>query len=219
MAINQNYRNQIRSSIKTFNLERFNELIINCNHNDLSYELIMMTAECEKNLELMALLGKWRKENEEWFPAQFNVTLEGTCKWFINGVIGTEDRLLFLIKVADEYIGHVGLFRFNFEKKTCEIDNILRGVSKYPGIMESAIHHMMNWGKDTLGLKGYTLQTSSDNERALTLYKKMGFVEIQKEPLIKKCFADRNEWVIAPPNYDKKIERYNLIMVQKDSNE
>ncbi len=188
------------------------EVAIACQFDDLNYKLILLTSECAHRKSLMELLGGWRKRNEFWFNVQFKVTTKRTTKWFKERVIGAPDRLLFMIKVRNEYIGHVGLFRFNFNKKTCEIDNIIRGKSKYPGIMGSAILHMMNWGRKNLGLLSYTLRTASDNKKALRLYKRLGFVEFKIIPLIQVQGKDGLEWVEAPRGYNKRTKRCDVYM-------
>jgi len=190
----------------------FCDFKIECKFNNLQYSLILLTSDCAKNKNLMEIIGGWRKENEMWFYSQFVVTLERTTKWFKERVINAPDRLLFLIDVDNEYIGHVGLFRFDFENNTCEIDNIVRGEPKFPGIMENAIKEMMNWGKESLGLRNYSLQVISDNDKAIKLYQKLSFIETSRVPLIQVNGNDGTEWTEAPKGYDQNVERYNLIM-------
>lgn len=190
----------------------FGEINIECEFNNLKYNLVLLTSDCADNECLMDILGKWRKENEMWFYSQFEVTLERTTKWFKERVINAPDRLLFLIDVDNEYIGHVGLFRFDFENNTCEIDNIVRGEPKFPGIMENAIKEMMCWGKEVLGLKNYSLQVISDNKKAIKLYHKLSFIDTSRVPLIQVNGNDGMEWTEAPKEYDQNAERYNLIM-------
>jgi len=190
----------------------FGEVAIDCKFNDISYKLILLASECAQNRELMDLIGKWRKKNEMWFSAQFNVSIERTTKWFKERLTNTPDRLLFIIKVGDDYIGHVGLFRFDFNTGTCEIDNIVRGEAAYPGVMFNAIKTMMEWGKTTLRLNGYSLKTFLDNERAIRLYEKLDFKKVLETPLIQKQNKDGLEWVEAPEGFDKRADRYEIIM-------
>jgi RimJ/RimL family protein N-acetyltransferase len=131
-------------------------------------------------------------------------------------VVETPDRLLFMISVNGAYLGHVGLFRFEFDDRTCEIDNIVRGESGYPGLIEDAIANMMRWGSNRLGLKGYTLQTFSNNERSLSLYTRLGFREVKRVPLLKIEVEGGVEWVDAPADYRGPVERSNVFMVLSD---
>jgi RimJ/RimL family protein N-acetyltransferase len=168
---------------------------------------------------IIHLLTKWRKQHEWWFPAQFKVALEGTARWLINGVVEAPDRLLFMIRLGDAYIGHVGLFRFNFEKRVCEIDNIVRGEDGHKGIMGSAIVHMMRWGSEYLGLRGYDLQTFSDNGKSLALYTRLGFTEVKRVPLVRVEEGDRIEWSEAPADFAVGASRYNVFMELTDFDE
>jgi len=84
--------------------------------------------------------------------------------------------------------------------------------------MTNAITNMMDWGKKTLGLVGYTLETTSDNTRALKLYKRLGFVEVKRIPAIHVKKEDRMEWRQAPMNYKREIARFFVYMKLKDMN-
>jgi RimJ/RimL family protein N-acetyltransferase len=71
----------------------------------------------------------------------------------------------------------------------------------FPGIIGSATENMMAWGRRTLDLKGYSLKVLADNERAIRLYKKMGFREVSRIPLIQVSGQDGLEWAEAPQGY------------------
>jgi RimJ/RimL family protein N-acetyltransferase len=205
-------RIEILNKINKLKHEDFAKIVINCNFNNFQYNLMLLTADCAHNRNLMELIGSWRKKNEMWFLSQFKVTTERTTKWFEERVIGTPDRLLFIINANEKYIGHVGLFRFDFENKTCEIDNIVRGEPDYPGIMGNAVLCMMKWGENKLDIKNYSLKVLSDNEKARRLYERLGFIEISRIPLIPVMGKDGLEWVEAPDGYDKGINKYYIVM-------
>ncbi|MFA5793888.1 MAG: GNAT family protein [Candidatus Brocadiia bacterium] len=199
--------------IKKLKYSHFGDDIIKGNLNGCEYDLILMTDECAQDQVLMGLLANWRKQHEMWFPAQFKVTVEGTTKWFQKGVIETPDRLLFVIKVKNKYIGHIGLFRFDYDKNICEIDNIVRGEPGCPGLIGDAIKNMMEWGQKNLNLGNYSLKVMSDNAKALNLYDRLGFMEKGRIPLIRIEKEDRIEWVEAPANYTGAIKRYYVEML------
>ncbi len=179
-------------------------------HNNRTFQLVPLTQKSVDDKKVIALLANWRDQVQEWFPAQFTVSEEGTKTWLQKGVIENPDRLLFMIEVDDEYIGHVGLYRFDFDNKTVDIDNIVRGVNKYPGIMFSAIKTMMQWAREVLDVQGFTLITHSDNTPAVSLYNKLGFVEEKRIPLKKERFENRTEWVEQED--DTQAEKYNVYM-------
>jgi RimJ/RimL family protein N-acetyltransferase len=203
---------EILNKIHKFKHEKFGSVVVNCKINDVQYKLILLTADCESNQNLMEIIGRWRKENEIWFLSQFNVTTERTTKWFKMNLIEIQDRLLFIIEVENKYIGHVGLFRFDFEKNTCEIDNIVRGEPEYAGIMGDAVLNMMDWGKKQLDINSYLLKVVSDNIRAIKFYNRLGFIEVLKIPLIQVMGNDGLEWVEAPIEYKNEANRYYIVM-------
>lgn len=185
-------------------------------HGGERFELVLLTADRSSDMELMRLLSAWRQKHEQWFPAVFKVTVEGTARWYRSQVIGTPDRLLFLTVARGRSLGHVGLFRFDFSDDTCEIDNIVRGEPDLPGIMGPAIQAMMAWGERELGIKGFKLQTFGDNARSLKLYERLGFRETARNPLVRKESGDRVEWVEGPA-VPGAVLRYNVHMLRRVS--
>jgi RimJ/RimL family protein N-acetyltransferase len=172
---------------------------------------VLLTMDSHGDSRIIRLLARWRKKHEKWFPSQFPVSETRTASWLKKQVLDHPGRLLFMLRVHDIYMGHLGLFRFDFEKKTCEIDNIIRGRAGYPGLMACAISTMMAWGQTTLGLSGYTLQTTSDNTKALRLYESLGFAETKRIPLIYTKTEEGGEWLPAPAG-QQKIKRYDVYM-------
>jgi len=211
--MSRQYESEVVQNIAALKKCFFGEIRINSIFEGTSYSLEFLTAECSNNLHLMALLAKWRKNHEYWFPAIFPVTTERTIKWFTKSVIENPQRLLFILKVNSEYIGHLGLNRFDFDLKSCEIDNIVRGEDGYRGVMGHAILQMMEWGRRYLKLHSYSLQTFSDNVKSLKLYKSLCFKEVDRVAMIQRQSDDGLEWVEAIESYDlSNISRYNIKM-------
>jgi RimJ/RimL family protein N-acetyltransferase len=147
--------------------------------------------------EAASLLAKWRDKANPFFPSQFPVTLEGTQRWLVKGVLETPDRILFWVKSADgRPVGHVGLFRFDFDQKSAEVDNIVRGEEGVlPGLMQAAIDAMLGWTFGALGLQTTTLRVMSDNARAIQLYRRLGFQEIGRVPLKRETEGAVVHWI------------------------
>lgn len=164
------------------------------------------------NPNSVVLLSKWRKENEWWFPAQFEVRDERTKKWLEDQVIKNESRLLFWIKTKEGTpVGHIGLYRINPADFSCEIDNVLRGVSDAPkGIMTDALLVLMDWAFSVLGSRALELEVFADNQRALVLYQRCGLVVTKKIPLKRVEETHEVRWERMPDGVDG--ERYFLRM-------
>lgn len=170
-----------------------------------------VTAESLDNEADIALLAKWRGASQDAFPAQFKVTTEGTKRWLENAVLKTPDRVLFWVCDKDnKKIGHVGLFRFDLSQKFCELDNIVRGETGSPGIMQEACAKLIELCKEELGQEDIYLRVFSNNPRALKLYENLGMREIQRTPLRKVEEAGVVKWLEVIKSPYENIERYFL---------
>jgi perosamine synthetase len=168
----------------------------------------------EISQEDIHLLKEWRSESQKWFPSQFKVTFEGTKKWVKQALFDDKDRVLyFVLDNNGNKIGHVGLYRFDFKENLCELDNVIRGVSNVEkGIMKYACQTILNFAQDTLGIANIYLRVLSDNERALSLYSRLGFKEVQRVPL---CEIENKGVVTWQPYYGnvyKEVARYFVTM-------
>lgn len=208
----EDYKNSTLEKIKRLKHDTFGRTAVKCKYADGEFELILLTLECAKSRDMMDLLGRWRKENEHWYLSQFPVSIERTTTWFVEKVIDIADRMLFIIQISGRYIGHVGLFRFDLDRQTCEIDNILRGENDYPGIMGCAVRGMMSWAKSNLKLNGYSLKVLSDNQRAIKLYRNLGYQEVSRIPLIQVKGRDGLEWIEAPQGCSDELARCYVVM-------
>jgi len=130
--------------------------------------------------------------------------------WLKKGVQEREDRLLFLVNdIYGETIGHVGISSFNYEKKTCEIDNIVRGeVSSQSKVMESAVKGLLTWIFEKIEPECIELRVFNDNTKALALYYRLGFQLDALYPLEKTVKGDEIEWIDS----DNKIDRFFISM-------
>ena len=101
------------------------------------------------------------------------------------------------MKTADgRPVGHVGLFRFDFDGRSVEVDNIVRGEEGVaPGVMQTAIAAMLDWAFDALGCEATTLRVMSDNDRAVKLYRRLGYEEIARVPLRREQEGAVVHWV------------------------
>ena len=167
--------------------------------------------EKESDIELLA---KWRQSAQYWFPSQFNITHEGTKRWLEKQVLELKDRILFFVeKEADIPIGHLGLFRIDYKNKSCEIDNVVRGVSgSFLGGMLHACISLLQWTFETLGIENVYLRVASNNKRALKLYTQLGFKEILRVPLRKVQEEKIIKWLEVVGNPYFEAERYFVTM-------
>lgn len=171
------------------------------------------------SIEELELLSKWREAAQTWFPSQSIVTLDGTKEWLYNSVDKIDDRILFwIINNEGIQVGHVGLFRFDFKKSQCELDNIIRGNSIDKGIVESALNRLIQFTEDELDVKNVFLRVFSDNTRAINLYEKLGFVEVQRRPLKKTIQNGNIKYIELNDDIYENVTRYFSTMKMNRKN-
>lgn len=158
-------------------------------------------------------IGSWREKFYDAFPSKFYVSFAGTKNWLINQVIENEDRLLLIIKEDEKILGHLGYYRFNQKENSCEIDNVVKGVEDYKGLMSLALEKVIIFAFEELKMSYLTLRVFNDNEKAKRLYKRCGFEEKRLIPLAKKYNSENcYSWIETD---DKHAERYFCEMILK----
>lgn len=123
-----------------------------------------------------------REINKQMYFSRFPPSIESLTGYLIEGPIENPNQILFLIVDQSKTLyGHVGLKVNSFGK--VEIDNVLRTSTSAPGIMKAALSEIMSWGQNSIGITNYQLQVISTNIKAIALYKKLGFCEIERKNL------------------------------------
>jgi RimJ/RimL family protein N-acetyltransferase len=146
--------------------------------------------------EYVALICKWRQENPIGFANRFKGTWKKSKYWIEDVLLPRKDRILFFVHNLDNMpIGHLGYSNFDYENKSADIDNVVRGEILSNGIMALAMNTILTWGKNTLELKDVYLKVLSDNEHAIRFYEKLGFVEQNLIPLYRIETDGMISWV------------------------
>lgn len=196
------------------NTEKHFVTIKDDNNKLLAYLEPIRTSKIADNEKITEILAKWRDENQSAFPTRFKVTKEGTKKWLSNNVIRNNSKILFMIKLLNgDYVGHMGIASFDFQNKSCEIDNIMKGVPSAPkGLLTHGLKALIHWTFKNLDLNDIYSRVFYDNKRAIRLYKRVGFIEDSVIPLTKKESNDRVEFIEAGKNdpIDSKFLKMRL---------
>lgn len=210
---NEVFKTNLRRLLASLkNSENISEAIIKgIDIPELDAKLIPISRFMENDEIIINELSNWRKENEFAYPAQFDITYEGTKKWLKNAVIDNDDRILFfIIDKLGNRIGHIGFANCNSDKSELEIDNVLRGSKTYDkGIMTLALKAIIDWAESILLVKRITLKVLSDNDHAIEFYKKNNFKEIDRLPLKKVVGENRIDWV---DGCEKEADKYFIVM-------
>jgi len=81
-----------------------------------------------------------------------------------------------------------------------------------PGVMTSALLALDDWAFSVLGLKRLFLRVFYDNERAIRLYERCGFIGVKKIPLHKFVEGDSIKYEEIKESESLSIDRYFYLM-------
>jgi len=176
-------------------------------------EGVVLSPITENDLEndkKIILLKEWRENNLDAFPISPKITQDGTFRWLKNLVLDREDRLMFFVKdIFGETIGHVGISSFDYQNKTCEVDNIVRGkISRQKNAMNYAMQALLCWIDEKISPEFIYLRVFNDNTKAINFYDKLGF-QLDALHRIKKV---ENINKLKYPSSEKEVERFFVSM-------
>lgn len=126
---------------------------------------------------------KWRNDEEVWkytgSRPNISVTPEIERDW-INKVLNQTNSRRFAITVDDKYVGNIQLT--NITSENAEY-HIFIGDKDYwgKGIGFSATQQIIRFAKNVLKLKQVYLYVQKDNENAVKLYQRCGFVQVSND--------------------------------------
>ena len=132
--------------------------------------------------ELIADMAKWRFAARANYVAQFPYSPESMRRYLETVSIADPATLLFVIeRDRSEVVGHVGLRRAS--DLAAEIDSVMRKPDGPPGWVRPSLAALMAWSLALLGPTELTLRVMSGNERAIGMYRNLGFRAFKEVPL------------------------------------
>ena len=155
---------------------------------DVDGEVFQMTALSENhsgNADIVECCMRWRGQHQSAFLEEFQLSLEGTQRWFDARVVNDPQRILFgVFNSHGEFVAHIGWATFETSSGSCEIDNVMRGDRPATkGIMTAATHHLTELAYNLFNCDAVRLRVFGDNSRAIRLYESVGFRRIDAIPL------------------------------------
>ncbi|MBF0308690.1 MAG: GNAT family N-acetyltransferase [Magnetococcales bacterium] len=140
--------------------------------------------------DLIAKLTAWRSRWMHCFLTQFAATPSRTAKWLERVVLPSDERVLFLIHTeAGVPVGHIGVCGLSPER--AELDNLVRGeVGGDIQLIYYAAQALLRWICGELKILTINLHVLSSNSRAIILYERLGFRQINRERLYREITAD-----------------------------
>ena len=161
-----------------------------------SISLVPFTNLDSRGEDTASLLCEWRTRNINAYPTRSEITTEGTKLWFQSAVLENPHRVLFwLMDSSLTRLGHIGVV-FQPEQGVLEIDNVLRGVNLYPGLMSEALKAIENIIEHEFSMTFVKLRVLESNNRAVQFYLSNGYSVTNKEQL--KWVHDSKGSILVP---------------------
>lgn len=152
------------------------------------------TVKNQINEDDVELLTTWRNKHVNSFLTEFTATNIQTQNWLETAVHSNPGKMLWMVETLDgTKVGHVGLGFINWEAGYGEADAIVSGGESPPGLMKESLITLLSWSKETLGLRDIAVRVRSDNS-ALTFYRKVGFNELKRVPIVARNSAPGTDW-------------------------
>lgn len=132
-----------------------------------------------------------------------NKTLDD-CRRFIEvSWVDKSNCHMAIVDNHDVYLGTVSLKNIDALYKDAEFAIVLRSDAQGKGFAKHAMEDIMKVAFDEIGLDEVYWNVLADNERAITLYRKGGYKQINNPPQRLKEHAPQNRPVIFFRNYEK----------------
>lgn len=148
------------------------------NHNYiLSNFDVLLRQVSEKDL---INLCKWRNKNEikKGFLNQNDLIIDKQIMWY-ESYLKNDSDIMFIIEFNDLPVGSVALYNINLDKNDAEFGRIMIGEdsAKGKGVAQKATKLICDFGFNILKLNEIYLKVFIDNDVAIKVYEKNGFVK------------------------------------------
>lgn len=155
--------------------------------------------------EDVRLLTEWRNRHVERFLTEFVATNARTAAW-LSGTIHTNgNKMLFMLESPEgTRLGHLGIGFIDWRGGYGEADAIVSGGASPPGLMKLALQTLLRWAREQLGLAHLAVRVRSDNP-AVAFYRRVGFVEHRRTPLVAEDQPDGRTWREAPEHVHSPV--------------
>lgn len=186
-------------------------ILIKDNAESICAYLIPVTELIFEYPSYIEKMVQWRQDNPTVSNNYFQVTKEGTEKWIRKVILEDNKKVFFIIfDKTLKPVGQMGISNLKEEEQSGFIYAVIKGdKNAQKGIMEYCLRGMMAWAKQELHICNFYLDVQETNDRAIALYKRIGFEQIKRIPLEKKVSEKEINWVISE---NPVAERYDVRM-------
>lgn len=123
-----------------------------------------------------SLMAKWRTETYQSFFTWIQPNEVEILEWLMRYENDDNDIIFFVEAPAGEPIGQMSIYNVDTDKRHAEFGRLIRGEKKGPnGLMTHACAALLQWAFSCLQLNEITLEVFADNQKAIALYRRLGF--------------------------------------------
>lgn len=155
------------------------------------------------DIETVARMADWRSRAKASFFSQVDGSTDSMFWYLQEYSINDRNRILFLIRKEDEFLGHLGLSAF--EGNSAEIDNVMKAQQESRTVDSAQFLRIfidfLGWAQRELGVEKFSLQVVSTNAPAIRLYRRAGF-EFQNQEVGEKQWSHPKHHLIEVPEAD-----------------
>jgi RimJ/RimL family protein N-acetyltransferase len=171
----------------------------------------VVTGSADEASEDVVHLSVWRNKFVTAFLTEFDATPERTAKWLREAIANDDSRILFMVDdLEGNTFGYIGLAFIDWDKNAGEADSVVRGEWAAPGLMTEVLRTLLTWARGQLGLETIGVRVRSDNP-ALGFYKKFGFQELERVPLVRSERDNMIVWSEDPSHIPESPEAPHLV--------
>jgi len=166
-------------------LESFNRQLL---HKQIKFELDQLSTKLinftELTLDEKKMVLEWRNSNsvKKWMCNRDEISLENHLK-YIDSLNSRDDRVYFLLKNETNSLGVIDLTEIKKEK-SAELGIYINPTLKGYGTL--LMHEIIKYAFNELNLKVLYANVYEDNIKAIYLYKKFNFKEINNNIVMGK---------------------------------
>ncbi|POA24506.1 MULTISPECIES: GNAT family N-acetyltransferase [unclassified Pseudomonas] len=122
-----------------------------------------------------------RDENRRWFINSNIIEWGSHIKWF-ESYQKKSDDFVFVIEADGELVGQCAVYGVDLDRKRAEVGRFLAAPDKAgKGYIKRGCQLLINTCWHQIGLETLFLEVLAENVRAISLYVKLGFVEVSRK--------------------------------------
>jgi len=126
--------------------------------------------------KLISQMVEWRELSKYNFFARFPPSIDSFMGYLTTHSIGRKDTILFMLYSNHKgFLGHIGLTKVS--NQHAEIDAVMVDPTVHgQGLAAKALSALILWAENSIGINVLSLDVLSNNEPAIRLYSKSGFI-------------------------------------------